>query len=276
MVGLLLHHLPNLEAFEWHSVANALDLASLLQPIQLHQAGLRPPLFPSLRKIWLSAGQYGMYVGNIILKQVLPFLALPMIEYMNIQDLRYSDPPDHLDAAAVPPRSSNLRDLVIGHSFLDEVLHHLLQLPRSLRRLDFLRTWTIPAQSSHGVFPLRCIKHYDLEHLCIRMNEWRDHIDREALPLHTKLKFLETDCFLTDDATVTPASDIKHYFPPSVQHIVFADTDMETERFLHLPATNTRTAQSQDHPKPEASDTKVRSYSNHEIQPQDQGREKKM
>ena len=235
MVGLLLHHLPHLEAFTWHSVKCGRALTDLYQLKKLHQADLRPLLLPALKKVCLSAGVRAGLVCHLSLEHVLPFLSLPTIEYMSIQGLRYSDPPVHLDAAAVPPRSSNLRDLVAEHSFLDKVLH-LLQLPRSLRRLDFLRTWTDPAQSSHGIFPLRRIKHYDLEHLSVHMNEWRDHIDRQVLPEHTKLKFLETDCFLTDDATLSPASAIKHYFPPSVRHIVLADTDMEkpNDFFIYL------------------------------------------
>ncbi|MDI1487578.1 MAG: hypothetical protein OHK93_006848 [Ramalina farinacea] len=228
MLGLLLHNLPNLEAFEWHSVENALDLASLLQPTQLHQAGLRPPLLPFLKKVWLSAGRFGAYVGDIPLKQVLPFLALPMIEYLDIQRFKCLDPPDDLDIAAVPPRSSSLRELVLSMSCLGKNLDHLLQLPRSLTKLNFV----CPASDdeSREVFPLGPAKQYHLERLKIRMVFWTHHIDRNALPLHTELQYLETSCFLIDDATLTPASDIKHYFPPSVRHIVFADSDLETQK----------------------------------------------
>ena len=237
MVGLLLHHLPNLEAFEWHSVEYALDLASLLQPNHLHPAGLRSPLLPALKKVSLSAGWLVEWENRISLKQVIPFLALPSIEYMDIYGLRYSDRPDHLDAAAVLPRSSNLQELVIEYSLLDEALCHLLQLPRSLRRLHFqadscfYRDWMV-----YEMFPLSRVKRYELRHMTIHMMEWKAHVDREALPLHTELTFVETDCFLTDDATITPASDIKHYFPPSIRHIVFADTDMERPKdfFIYL------------------------------------------
>ena len=236
MVGLLLHHLPHLEAFTWHSVKCGRALTDLFQLNQLHQADLRPPLLPALKKVWLSAGVRVGLVCHISLKQVLPFLSLPTIEYMSIQGLRYSDPPDHLDAAAVPPRSSNLQELVIVYSFLDKVLYHLLQLPRSLRRLHFEPEWSNPNPMPFEIFPLSRVKRYEVQHLTIHMIEWRDHIDREALPLHTELTFLETNCFLTDDATITPASDIKHYFPPSIRHIVFADWDIERQKdfFIYL------------------------------------------
>ena len=111
MVGLLLRHLPHLETFEWHSMRFRLDLTDLIRPVQLDRAGSRYPL-PALKSVSFSAGRYGNVLGKITLKQVLPFLALPNVEHMNIQDFRYSDPPDDLDAAAVPLRGSNLRELV--------------------------------------------------------------------------------------------------------------------------------------------------------------------
>lgn len=258
--GLLLQVLPNLETFHWCSGTSPLQLTTLLRSrlpprleanrprlsnlerfykIQTPQAGLNPPLLPALKKVILDVPEVAHPTrGNTVLHQIIPFLALASIESLNITSFNYSAPPDERNPtiALVPHRCSNLRELVLSLSSLGEALDHLLRLPRSLRRLIFVAPVPAGAPAPHEIFPLDRLRLYDLERLTIRMRRWHDHIDREALPRYRKLLFVETSVFLTDNATLSPAGWIKHYFPTSMQHIVFADEHFETQmdNFLYF------------------------------------------
>lgn len=162
----------------------------------------------------------------------MPFLALRSIESLDITSFNYSAPPDDSNPtiALVAHKSSNVRELALSRSSLGEALDHLLRLPRSLRQLTFVAPVSAGSRAPHEIFPLDRLRLHDLERLTIRMRRWHDHIDRQALPrIYRKLVFLETSVFLTDDATVSPADQIKHYFPPSVQHLVFADSHFEMQ-----------------------------------------------
>ena len=252
--GLLLQHLFDLETFHWCSSQSALQLTTLLRSrlppqtdvnrprlsnlerfykIQSPQADSNPRLLPALKKVILDVPEKAHEPqGNIVLQQIIPFLALPSIESLDITSFKYSAPPDdgNPTIALVRHGSSNLRELALSRSSLSEALDHLLRLPRSLRRLTFVAPVSAGSRAPHEIFPLGRLRLHDLERLTLRMRRWHDHIDRQALPgIYRKLVFLETNVFLTDNATVSPVGQIKHYFPPSVQHLVFADCRFETQ-----------------------------------------------
>lgn len=266
VVGLILLHLPTLETFHWSSAwaarhvttvlksrlpqrndANRPRLSNLepLYKIETPQAALNPPLLPALKRVIIDVPEGALQPqGRIFLQQIIPFLALPSIESLHITSFDSFLNTGNLVIPLVPHRSSNLRELALSRSSLGEALDHLLRLPRSLRRLTFVAPVSplhlAPHEihwAPHEIFPLDRLRLHDLERLTIRMRRWHDHIDRQALPrIYRKLLYLETSVFLTDDATLSPVGEIKHYFPPSMQHLVFADCRFETQRnvFLYL------------------------------------------
>ena len=265
--GLLLLHLPHLETFHWsfgrmgdglddvlttvlksrlaaRTEANRPRLRTLeaFDKIETPSAGLKPPLLPALKKVIIDLPEGALRAEcTIYLQEIIPFLALPSIESLHITPLNSLLNKRSSVIALVPHKSSNVREVVLSHSSLGEALDHLLRLPRSLRRLSFVAPvspghW-IPQDHwiPHEIFPLDRLRLNDLERLTIRMRRWHDHIDRQALPrIYRKLLYLETSVFLTDDATLSPVGDIKHSFPPSVQHLAFADCHFETQTDVFL------------------------------------------
>ena len=256
--GLLLQHLPNLELFHWCPARNAFQLSIVLQSrlrppsdlirarlsdlernlkIETPQAALNPPLLPALKKVIIDVPEgWSQSLGLIHVHDFIPFLALPSIESLHITSFDASMVNNRNPIIAlVPHRTSNLRELVLSRSSLGEGLDHLLRLPRSLHRLTFVAPISPLDWASHEIFPLDRLRLHELERLTIRMREWHHHIDRQALPrIYRRLLYLETNVFLTDDATLSPVSEIKHYFPSAVQHVVFADSHFETQMDICL------------------------------------------